>query len=196
MRKIVLFTGLLVFFFCAGSAMAQDVPWAELEVGYSLLHFNANNSIVGSGGSSSTGTTSANFNGASGSIAGNVNHWLGIVGDFGTYSINQSNATGNVLTYVFGPRISYNHGGRFIPFGQALGGGARVRVTPRGFTAVEINTWAVALGGGLDVKVSDHFGVRLAQVEYFMTKISDGVNNRQNNVRFSAGLIIRFGKRP
>jgi hypothetical protein len=31
------------------------------------------------------------------------------------------------------------------------------------------------------------------QAEYFMTKIPDGLNNRQNNFRLGAGIVIRFG---
>jgi hypothetical protein len=34
-------------------------------------------------------------------------------------------------------------------------------------------------------------GAELA--EYFLTTIPDGLNNRQNNFRFSAGVVFRFG---
>lgn len=44
--------------------------------------------------------------------------------------------------------------------------------------------FAMAAGGGIDVKVSKHFSLRPIQAEYFMIKISDGLNNRQNNFRF------------
>jgi hypothetical protein len=48
-------------------------------------------------------------------------------------------------------------------------------------------------GGGIDVKISKHFAIRPAQAEYFLTKIPDGLNNRQNNFRFGAGIMLRFG---
>jgi len=30
-------------------------------------------------------------------------------------------------------------------------------------------------------------------VEYLMTKFNDGVDNRQNNVRVSTGIVFRWG---
>lgn len=52
----------------------------------------------------------------------------------------------------------------------------------------------MAVGGGLDLRVSRHFSVRPVQAEYFLTKIPDGLNNRQNNFRLSAGIVYRFGR--
>jgi hypothetical protein len=34
---------------------------------------------------------------------------------------------------------------------------------------------------------------RMVQAEYFLTKIPDGLN-RQNNLRFSVGIVHRFGR--
>ena len=48
-------------------------------------------------------------------------------------------------------------------------------------------------GGGIDVKLSKHFSIRPVQAEYFLTKIPDGLDNPQNNFRFSAGIAFRFG---
>jgi hypothetical protein len=53
--------------------------------------------------------------------------------------------------------------------------------------------FATAAGGGIDVRVSRHFAVRPVQAEYFLTKFRDGANNRQNNFRYSAGIVFRFG---
>lgn len=50
-------------------------------------------------------------------------------------------------------------------------------------------------GGGFDLNVSKHFGIRPFQAEYFLTKFPDGNNHRQNNFRFSTGIILRFGRR-
>ncbi len=49
-------------------------------------------------------------------------------------------------------------------------------------------------GGGIDFELSQHVSVRPAQAEYFMTKIPDGLNNRQNNVRYSAGITFLCGR--
>jgi hypothetical protein len=49
-------------------------------------------------------------------------------------------------------------------------------------------------GGGVDFNVSRHIAIRPFQGEYFLTKFSDGNNNRQNNFRYSAGIVFRLGR--
>jgi len=49
-------------------------------------------------------------------------------------------------------------------------------------------------GGGIDLRVSRYFTVRPLQAEYFITKFPDGANNRQNNFRFGAGIVLRLGE--
>jgi hypothetical protein len=44
----------------------------------------------------------------------------------------------------------------------------------------------------LDWNATPHIGVRLIQAEYLMTKFTDGLNDRQNNARISAGVVFRF----
>lgn len=56
------------------------------------------------------------------------------------------------------------------------------------------NNFAMTAGGGIDVKVSRHVSVRPAQTEYFMTKIPNGLNNRQDNLRFGAGVNVRLSQ--
>jgi hypothetical protein len=51
----------------------------------------------------------------------------------------------------------------------------------------------MSAGGGIDLKVSKHFSIRAAQADYLLTKIPDGLHNRQNNSRLSAGIVLRFG---
>lgn len=48
-------------------------------------------------------------------------------------------------------------------------------------------------GGGIDIRVSRLIAVRPVQAEYFLTKFFDGNNNRQNNFRFGAGIVLRLG---
>jgi hypothetical protein len=50
-------------------------------------------------------------------------------------------------------------------------------------------------GGGFDLRVSSYIAVRPVQAEYFMTKFPDGANDRQNNFRFGAGIVLRLGKK-
>jgi outer membrane protein OmpA-like peptidoglycan-associated protein len=48
----------------------------------------------------------------------------------------------------------------------------------------------------VDANFNKHFGVRVFQAEYLLTKFTDGNNNKQNNVRASAGLVLHFGGNP
>jgi len=47
-------------------------------------------------------------------------------------------------------------------------------------------------GGGLDIKVRPNLALRLVQVDYVMSKFS---NSRQDNMRFSAGIVFYLGKK-
>jgi hypothetical protein len=51
----------------------------------------------------------------------------------------------------------------------------------------------MTVGGGVDVRVSKHVSIRAVNAEYFLTKIPDGLNQRQNNFRLGAGIVLRFG---
>jgi hypothetical protein len=58
------------------------------------------------------------------------------------------------------------------------------------------NAFAFALGGGLDVKVNDNFAIRVAQIDYLRDKLGDQLGSHTgNNFRYSAGIVIRLGKR-
>src|SRR5262249_34911034 len=71
MKKLVLAAGLAALI--CSSSMAQDNPRAEVSGGFSYLH-------AGPG---------SNLYGWDGSVAGNLNGWFGIVGEFsGHYSSN------------------------------------------------------------------------------------------------------------
>jgi opacity protein-like surface antigen len=177
MRKLLWISTLLMVLTI--SAAAQDYPKAEVFGGYSYLHVN----VLGTG---------FGFNGASGSIAVNPNHWFGIVGDFGGYHNGDFGVSTTAVTYLFGPKFAYRKNERVTPYFHVLFGGAHVSANFAGAGGSE-SAFAMALGGGADVKVHPHVAIRLIQVDYLLTKFNDGDNNRQNNVRISAGIVFRWG---
>jgi len=163
-RALLLLVGLMVF---AGTAYGQDTPKAELSVNYS--YFRAG------------GVDGFSLNGGNVSLAGNVNDWFGVVGDFGAYHGQPAFSGGlNIQTYMVGPRFSVRSNDRITPFGQVLAGG---------FHGLGTNGFALSAGGGLDVKVTDHFAIRAFQVEYVLLH-SQG--NSLNSPRVSAGVVFRF----
>jgi hypothetical protein len=52
----------------------------------------------------------------------------------------------------------------------------------------------MAIGAGVDFKVSRRFSIRLLQVNYLMTRFNElGLGAQsQNNLRVSSGVVFRF----
>jgi opacity protein-like surface antigen len=166
---------------------AQDVPLVEGYAGYDFLRVNATTRLPGVAPS-----FSFNANGGGGQLEVNVNRWLGIVGDLAGYSVDNPTAHGEAFSYLFGPRINFRYS-RVTPFVHVLFGGLLASDGIGSFGPE--NHFAMAAGGGIDFKVSRRFAVRPVQAEYFMTKFPDGLNNRQNNFRFSTGIVLLLGRR-
>lgn len=171
-RKSIVLAGL--FLLLPAGAMAQDVPKAEVFGGYS--YFNADR-----GG---------NLNGWNASAAVNLNNWFGIAGDFsghygsdsfGTFIPGIGPATasvnGNLHLFTFGPVVSYHKENRVTPFAHALFGfahssfgGDTVFVPDTGpisfNTNEKDNAFAMAAGGGVDIKINKALAWRLVQADY------------------------------
>ncbi len=165
------------------TASAQDAPRAEFSAGFSLLR--------------EVELSSLNLYGWNASVAGNLNKWFGVVGDFGgNYNspgagpFGPSGADVKAHTFLFGPRFSYRSGGRMTMFTHALFGGAHGSAGAFGFSASD-TAFAMALGGGFDVGLTEAVAIRAVQLDYLMTRFG---GNRQNNVRLVIGLVVRFGK--
>jgi len=186
----------------SSSSSGDTYPAVDLFVGYSFVRFSTNTFV----NSTTTSKETFNWHGLTGALAGNVNRWFSLVGDFGAYRIKDlpPSITGSAYTYLFGPQFSHR-GQHWTPFVHALFGAAtladiQVSTTPspsaffnRSFSA---NSFATALGGGVDVNFNKHIGARLFQAEYLMTRFTDGNNNKQNNLRAAAGLVLHFGGNP
>ena len=58
------------------------------------------------------------------------------------------------------------------------------------FTCPDTNetAFAMALGGGLDIKAGNHIDIRAAQVDYVPVFLNNG---REDGLRFSAGVKIK-----
>ena len=163
MRK---FVGLILFL-CLWtlSAKAQDYSKGEAFVGYQYTHANG-----------------PDLNGWNGALTYNLKDWLGVTADLsGTYG------TGAKLhTFLFGPTLPITRlkTETFRPFAHVLFGGAIAS------DGVSSGAFAVALGGGLDVKVSERLSARLPQADWMLFRSSG--NTTTKNARLSFGLVYRF----
>jgi len=167
MQKLSWLLGLVVLLGASALAQNTDAPTGELYGGYSYVRSN----FAGTG---------INSNGGSASFTINPNRWLGLVADFGGY--NGSGVT--TVTYLFGPRLSYRSKSPVTPFAHALFGGAHA--TNSG------NSFAMAVGGGLDLRADSHWSWRMVQAEYLLTTFNDGINSHQNNARISTGIVYSW----
>jgi outer membrane immunogenic protein len=179
----------------AQPAPASDkLPRAELALNYSYLRSNA----------PPGGCGCFNLNGGSATFAWPVKPGsFALAGDVTVAHAGAISSTGDSLTLS-----TFTAGGRYLPklghsalqpFGQALVGlahssGTLVQGTNPGAGNAGA-AFAANLGGGLDLRANRRFSVRLVEADYLLTTFDNGSNNHQNNLRISAGAVVRFGER-
>lgn len=194
------------------AAWAQEFPRAELALDYSFARYAPSASY----------TQGHSLNGGGGAIKVNVNEFLGFVMDLQGYGSNKTSFTippntyfpgggagtvqGNLFTYLFGPEIKVRAHG-IHPFGHLLFGAAHSNVYGNAFKQIcqpitgscafnkapAGDAFAMTFGGGVDIPINKNFSFRPAEVDYLYTRFTNQFTNAgQNNVRFSAGLVISF----
>jgi hypothetical protein len=181
----------IVALFCnfVGTARAQSAPGSspqiEMSGTYSFIRAYAANAGRG-----------FTLNGSSESLAYHFNDRFSAVVDVGEYRFIgfTSGLNSAMYTYLIGPRITMSESRRISPFAQILLGGGRLNASVSGIEAGE-NGFAMAIGGGLDVPFHHHFALRVVQADYLLTRFArvTGSPTKQNSVRISAGVVIRFG---
>ncbi len=158
---------LVCVFSVAGLAVAQQTSQADVFGGYSYLRINP---------------SGVNANGWEAALTGNFSNTFGLTADFsGHYARG-----GHVYTYVFGPQLAA-HMDNLRPFGHVLFGGNSI-----GGGGFSDTSYALLLGGGLDLKLTTPISIRLGQADYVRTHHFD---QGQNNFRFSAGIVLNLGEK-
>lgn len=113
-------------------------------------------------------------------------------------SINSAHQSLNFVSYLLGPRFSWQNATRYRPFAQFLIGGTH------GFGALFPNTngpslpnpdaFSFASGAGVNMNVSHHIALRIIQVDYLQTHLPNDGNNLQDHLRIAAGIVWRIEK--
>jgi hypothetical protein len=201
MRKAVVLTS-VIFLSLLAVAQEESAPRALVFAGYSYLR-NSNNGLSGWEGQ---GTYNFNrFLGFTADVSGNSRNLVSLPVPLITPAVTQ-----RFSQYLFGPTVSTNFG-RSSVFAHALFGvvrssvGAGVSIPLIGGLSAPINSataFAMAFGGGIDLGLSKHIAIRAAQVDYVRSQlnpldaISTGLfgnlGGHQNDIRYSAGIVIRF----
>lgn len=200
---------LCVVLLAGGVALAQPFTRFEFAAGYSYMNYHPNVPQL----------TNLNLNGGGAALVYNPTSWLGLKAEFMGYSFGSSwsrklqelgyvgSAAGEMFTYQFGPQIK-KHSGRWQPYAATLYGlahsagyGAVLRAKGNGTYVLTSgggnNTaFAMELGGGLDIRLSDLVQLRAVQLDYEMTRFGyKNFSANQNNFKYFAGLNFTFGRR-
>lgn len=181
---------LAALFIGAAGAHGQGISPVEISLGYSYVRSNA----------PPAGCGCFSMNGGSGGFATLLGHNISAVAEVGGYFQNNVTNSGRSLqveTFLFGPRYSSNHWKRWTLYGQGLFGGALGSGTLYGSSATTSGSasgFSLSAGGGLDFNVSQRFSIRLFQLDYLMTRLPNYINNYQNNIRYSAGVVFHIGQ--
>jgi len=190
MRKLSLVA--LFLLFCGTFAAAQK---AELGAGWNYLHVDSDflpvqNGIPG------------------GFFVDGTYYFAKVIGLTGDFQYNKKTFSADAVigllggeqsrTFSFhgGPRVKARMG-KIEPFAHALFGVTNVKDTAVDGTSVSDNAFSIKLGGGLDVAVAQHFAIRLAEFNYYLTKfglsspLNGGLHDHQNNITFGVGVVLR-----
>ena len=216
MLRFYLF-GCAVLMFLAGPALAQssssdEFPKFEFFAGYSATGetekpISFGNIIVPHGYASPAGVET--------SLIRNFNRHVGLKFDFSAH-FNDEDGPGNVIicnpacttatqtvqfrtrvyNFLVGPELKARNRTPFTPFVYALGGLAHThaRFDTPGPTfnlllRKSTNDFAMALGGGLDLRATKRISIR-GSMDYNPIFIDDSSGGRRNLVRLSLGILF------
>jgi len=157
------------------TAHAQDVPQWDISGGFSYLDANLNG-------------TSFKLPGGGGSVTENLNSWFGGRLEVNGYSGTEAKTSVSAETITYGPVFYYRRFERIVPFANLQIGAIHAS---KGYLGISESAFKFDMtgGGGVDFNLNDRAAVR-AEGDYVMTRFLD---LRQDNLRFSVGLVIHFG---
>jgi len=172
--KAALILAALLICFWNLPAGAQDMPKLQVFGGYSYTRFD----------SKSFGFNDAsNLNGYTFSPSYNLLYGFGVAAELS----GQYGSKLNLRDLAVGPQFLYPKWNSML-FAHVLIGDSRTLVqvgNTEGDTAR-----AVIFGGGLDHDITPRFSIRVFQFDYVHTTL---FKDTQNNLRFSTGLVYRWG---
>ena len=205
--KLIAVLGVALLF--GGSSFAQnsDSKQAEVSLDYSFASVYPVSNIA----------NRHSLNGGGGTFAYFWKDLFGVKADFQGYASNTThfvvpagnpnlppgkyNVQGNLFTYLFGPVIQPRKM-KYAPFGQILFGAGHTNVYSNLFKAAgslgsapSNNAFSMAVGGGIDIRLTDSIYFRPAEFDYLLTNFTNNYvsgTRIQSNFRYLAGLNFRF----
>ena len=197
----------------AQGAKTDEYPKVEVFVGYAALGEAGSRGI--SFGPNARVGASYSGDGFETSVIRNFSKHFGIKGDFSAHFNNESDS-GPIISctpgcttvtqafqlktrlynFMVGPEFKMRNKTRFTPFAHVLAGVAHTSAT---FTTPgptfnlllkrSDNSFAMALGGGLDIRASKRVSFR-ALMDYNPVFVHDSTSGTRDLVRFSLGVLF------
>ena len=175
----------------AANAAGQSPARLELGANYNYARTNAAPGECGC----------ISLQGGNGWVSYKLIRSFDVVGEVGSQhatNISPFAADLTVTSYLGGVRYRRSMKVGLAPFVQAVFGGAHASgsMAP-GNSGIpgSSNAFALAAGGGVDLRLSRLFALRMIQADYYYTRFPNGVNDHQNNLRIGAGFVVRLGIR-
>ena len=163
--------------FIPAAAQEATAPKADWFVGYSFLKPDG------------TGWSPRLRQGVGTTVTYNFTQHVGLSVDLGFGRNDSQGLNFQDTTITAGPKFTYR-GEHAAPFLEALVGAGHITNSPTGFASTGLG---VILGGGLDVKVTNHFGFRVFRLDEVIQRMSDGTDA---GYRFQTGLLFTSGTGP
>ena len=215
MRKISCLAVLVVV--AVGAASAQDYPRVETFAGFTYTRANSASNVPAFSANGGGGQLAVNPNKWLGFVMD--------IGSVHNGNISDVHLDSTFTNFLFGPRISLRYS-RIRPYFNVLFGGIRAGTsvgvnatpvsgqpsqpiyvpgapatvppnTPVTLRAVASQTaFAMATGGGLDIKITRHVSFRPIGLDYFMTRLQNIrslEDNNQHHLRYTTGFNFTFG---
>jgi hypothetical protein len=132
----------------------------------------------------------SHYNGWNASFARTLFWNVSLVADLGGHYGREYEVIDNrVHTLLFGPRLAL-HNGRVTPFVHVLFGVSRLKADAGG-PALSVNTFTLGAGGGVDLRMTRRWSVRMLQIDYLRRQF---FGEPQEGGRISGGVVFHFGK--
>ena len=198
------------------TAIAADNPKVETFFGYTYTRVNTASDVPSFSANGGGGQLAVNYNKWIGFVMD--------VGAVHNGNISDVHLDTTLVNYMWGPRVSLRYS-RITPYFNVLLGAARGSTSvainaipvpgqptqpiyvpgaptvppnsPVTLRAVHSQTaFAMATGGGLDIKINNHVSFRPIGLDYFMTRLQNirsAEDNNQHHLRYTTGFNFTFG---
>ena len=164
----------ILLFTCLSATATAQSPIASVVAGYSFTH-------------NDQGSGYANLNGWFGQASFTLTNMVSLNLETDNYYGSFQGSSVNQHSYVAGPQFTFNSSGKLQPFVNVEAGDQRsssAGSVSHAFTA--------QFAGGVQLKLSQRFGLYLSPVEYDLATPSGGA---QHSFSSKFGVMVNFGQK-